>query len=298
MAVFDELERGGFSDTESRLARYIVDHAAEVTHGSIGQLAQATYTSNATIIRLCHKLGVSGFRELKVELAAALEKRRVARHEVDADYPFASTADTAEALARIAQLTKEAVDGAYAALDPGVVDEVARWIRTARNVYAFAHGDTQLTAEAFLNLLLKLGIHGTVAGRYGEEASVANAAEAGDVAFFVTYGGTLLDGSMARRVLPLLRERGCKTVLITAAPRPSLWIDRTISFPLRERVAGKMATFYSQACIRYVLNCLYAAVYALDYAGSTEVKNSADGVRTFGSAAAPRGASRRTLRTV
>lgn len=280
MAVLDQLERDGFSEVESRLAHYILEHADEVVHLTIAELARASFTSKATVVRLCHKLGLGGYRELKVELAAALERRRSARRDIDPDYPFGRDADTAEVVARIAQLTHEAVDAAYGALDVRTVHEVAQWIRQANTVFVFAQGDTQITSEGFLNLLLKLGVRGMLAGRRAEEVSVAHAAQPGDVALFVTYGGALLDEDATRRVLPVLRERGCRIVAVTAAPRDSVWVDRTVAFPQRERLLGKMATFYSQTCIRYILNCLYAAVFALDYAQSAAAKDSVDGVPT------------------
>ena len=281
MAVLEGLEaavRGGGSctDAEARIAAYALAHADEVIHASIADMAAATYSSNATIVRLCRKLGVSGFREFKIELASDLEKRRVARAHVDADYPVAPADRTADVLSSIAALTKEAVDAAYASVDPHDVDRAARFVRRARNVYLFAVGDSQITAESFLNLLVKIGVNGVVAGRHGEYGAVAHAARPGDVAFFISYSGGFLDRSVLRDVPATLRARRVATVLVSAAPEVPSWIDCALRFPMRERDAGKMATFYSQTCIRYLLNSVYAAVFALDYAGSLAAKSSLD----------------------
>ena len=77
MAVLEVLEReDGFTDIEADLARYICANADEVCRMTISDLAKASFTSNATIVRLCRKVGVKGYRDLRVELAADLEKRR------------------------------------------------------------------------------------------------------------------------------------------------------------------------------------------------------------------------------
>ena len=48
---------------------------------SINDLAKKTYTSNATIIRLCRKTGYSGYKALKVDL---IKEREVFVKEMEA----------------------------------------------------------------------------------------------------------------------------------------------------------------------------------------------------------------------
>lgn len=269
MAVLHALEHTqDFTETERSLAQYILAHPSEVAHGNITELAQRTYTSNATIIRLCRKLGLEGFRELRIELAADLEKRRGAQEIVDVNYPIEAREDAASIMAKISALTKEAVDDCYAAITPASLEAVANLIHRAQTVYLFATGDSQVSAEAFENMLVKIGIHCVVAERYGEQISVANSASAGDLALFISYRGIYLNNAEQKDIPRILKERGCATALISATEKP-FWIEHQISLPTREDKDGKrMATFYSQACIRYILNCLYSAVFSLDFASN------------------------------
>lgn len=58
MALIDKLERQqDLTEAERELALYILSHADEVTGMGISELAERSFTSNATIVRLCRKLG-------------------------------------------------------------------------------------------------------------------------------------------------------------------------------------------------------------------------------------------------
>ena len=53
-----------FTDIEKEVIQYILEHMEDVSTMNIGDLAKETYVSNATIIRICRKLGYEGFRQL------------------------------------------------------------------------------------------------------------------------------------------------------------------------------------------------------------------------------------------
>lgn len=55
-------------------------------------------------------------------------------------------------------------------------------------------------------------------------------------------------------------------------------IDLGITFPHHESEQANMATYYSQACIRYILNCVYAEVFALNYHQSAERKANVNAI--------------------
>lgn len=275
MSVLDELEReGDFTENEVALARYIRANADAVCTMSISELAKASYSSNAAIVRLCRKVGVSGFRDLRVALAADLERRRTQRSDVDVDAPFDAGASVHDVVSSMAALTKEAIDTCYASVKPYDVERVARAIAAGGHVFLFAHGDSEVSAISFANRLIKLGVHATIANLYGETSAVAHSVKAGDVVIIVSYrGGTAreLEG-----LIPLFKERRCKTVLVSSAKKP-LGIDLALRFPAREASHGTVATFYSQTCINFLLNCIYAELFALDFERSSQLKERAEG---------------------
>lgn len=66
-------EARGLTPTEAQLARTVLAMGERIQQTSIKELASASATSIATVHRLCKKLGLEGFKELKVELARAAD---------------------------------------------------------------------------------------------------------------------------------------------------------------------------------------------------------------------------------
>lgn len=58
------LERGeSLTRAEYRVLSHLTNHPLLVGNITVRELAQATFVSSATIMRLCHKLGFSGYSE-------------------------------------------------------------------------------------------------------------------------------------------------------------------------------------------------------------------------------------------
>lgn len=55
----------GFTNSEKAIAQFILDNPSKFQNLTSEELANKTYTSRATVIRLCKKLSTSGYREFQ-----------------------------------------------------------------------------------------------------------------------------------------------------------------------------------------------------------------------------------------
>lgn len=67
-------EMKNFTNHEKDVANYILTHMDEIPDISAGELAEASLTSKATVVRLSQKLGLSGYQELKLKLIAEVNQ--------------------------------------------------------------------------------------------------------------------------------------------------------------------------------------------------------------------------------
>lgn len=74
MAIFDKLP--DLSGVELKIYNYAISNADDVSYMSIQELAKKTYSSTASILRLCKKLDCSGFSEFKFKLKQSLAEER------------------------------------------------------------------------------------------------------------------------------------------------------------------------------------------------------------------------------
>lgn len=267
MAVIEHLRsKRDFTPSEIELADYILEHADSASRMGIAELAAAAYKSNATIIRLCRKVGSAGWRDFRVDFVADLERERRRARAVDPNAPFAGTPATTDIMNSIAALEREAIDDCYATVNPAAIEAFARAACASRRILYYALGDSYTTLYSFGGLMSKIGVECVAADQYRFRHEASFHATSSDVALIVTYTGDYLPE--LERQIRRLRERRCKIAVITSAARvdsPLAGFDFPIVLPRRENRFRKVATFYSQTCIRYVLNCVYSVAFSQDY---------------------------------
>ena len=267
MNVIDELQqKRDMTDTESAIADCILMHLDDVTQMTIGELSHQAHCSSSAIVRLCHKVGVSGYRELRIELARSLEHARANMFNVNPDRPFIEGSNTADITSSIAALTKQAIEATYASISTTQIRKAARLVLGARRIVYYALGDSMVSAEMFSTLLVKIGITCTSGFLRHDLGAIVQLLDARDLAIVITHSGNLLDSQ--GRLFDEVRARGVKMLVLTADTSVSqhmMGLDCLVELPQGETRAGRLATFYSQACIRYALNCIYAEAFATNY---------------------------------
>lgn len=272
MAILETLAQGhGFTKTERDIASYVLAHPDDVMSMSIGDLASASFTSPASIVRLCHKVGVDGYREFRIALASDLERARSSETDINPDTPFLENQGTREMMSSIASLKKLAIDQSYSSISTQAIQKAARLILAANRVALFAIGDSEISCEGFINLLLKIGVICYAANQHGDSRAVSTGLGPRDLAVFVTYSGTLM-GQMHEE-LRILRERRCKTIVISSdesLPDRIAGLDCFIRLPHGESLDGKIATFFAQSSIRYALESIYGECFLRNYRENIE----------------------------
>ena len=139
--ILDSLRNSAsFNETDRAIATYLLNHTGDLKTLTMAKLAQETYTSNATIIRFCKKLGLSGYRELIMQLIQEISGDYLLAATVDHNRPFGST-DSIEAIeGNLANLLKGVIDQTKIELDSAKLSIIAKAVLSAPRIYIFAKG--------------------------------------------------------------------------------------------------------------------------------------------------------------
>lgn len=262
MSVLDTLENiNNLTSVEKDVVLYILNHKDHIIDLNLSDLAQFTYTSNGTIIRLCRKLGMNGYKDFKIQFIKDLERRRKEKRNIDMSIPFEEQQSSEDIMKTMAELSKEAVDTCLETLSAAALEQAASYMLQARIIYLYATGDSLISTMAFANRLTKLNIHTVVASQYGETLTNTYNITKDDVALFVSYSGRNIAD---KRIMDVLHHCGCKKILITSLSDISGY-DCLIAFPNKESYHGKIATYYSQISINYILNCIFTMMFSKNY---------------------------------
>ena len=256
--ILDISQENKYTETEKEVIDYLMNHLDLLEELSINDLAKKTYTSNATIIRLCRKTGYSGYKALKVDLIKEREANKYIVESVDYTTPFQFNETTEEIMKNMFSLYQESIKQVYSSLDIDVLKSMAYEIIHKKRIFLFSYGDTQTTVINFTNKLVKVNIFPTLATQFGEERHISKRMNKDDYALIISYRGQ-------ERLLECVQtfdKNHVRIGLITANKKNVLmpYCDDLIVIPDCEK-KNRISTFYSQLAFQYVLSNLYAIIY-------------------------------------
>ena len=145
------------SPAEQRVARLVVADPADAARRTITDLATAAETSEATVIRFCRSVGMNGYPQLRIRLAAEAARRvePLDARVVGGDIP--PGADLAQIIATIAFNDARAVEETAEQLDPAVCERVVEAIGAAGRIDVYGAGASGFVASDFQQKLHRIG---------------------------------------------------------------------------------------------------------------------------------------------
>lgn len=265
-----------------RVADRILDDPERTSGETITELAQAAGTSETTVLRLCHELGVSGYRELRVALAAeaGLERGRVAEAHVGGD--IGRGADLDEIITAVTVTDQQAIADTARILDREAMAAAVAAVTGARRVDVFGVGASAVVA---LDLQQKLHRIGLIAYQWSDTHAALTAAallDERDVCIGISHTGGTKD---TVEVLEEARSNGATTVGLTSVPRSPLAdvADLLLVTSARETTFRSGATASRIAALS-VIDVLFVAVAQARYdsaVAALDATRSAVGIRRF-----------------
>ncbi|WP_192909501.1 MurR/RpiR family transcriptional regulator [Gandjariella thermophila] len=247
----------GLARAEQRVAKVVLDEPAAVAHRSITEVADAAGTSETTVTRFCKAIGVSGYPELRIALAADTA-RSAARSDRDLGGDITPSDDLRQVVAKVAFADARAVEETAEQLDAEVLGRVVDAVARAGRVDVYGVGASAFVAS---DLQQKLHRIGRVCFAWSDtHIALTSAAvlQPGDVAIGISHTGATVDTVEPLRVAA---ERGATTVALTNFPRSPISevADHVLTTAARETTfrSGAMASRIAQLT---VIDCLFIGV--------------------------------------
>lgn len=265
MLLIDKLRlQKDLTNTEKRIADYILRNLTTIPAINVADLAKDTYTSHSSVIRLAKKMGYEGFRDFRVAVSEVAHSELYRSNPVDANFPFLPQDSTKEIAKKIADLTINTVQRTYAQLDDTVLDETANLLAKAERIFLFAQGDSQIRARSFQNKLVKINKFLIIADEYADEDWNAASLTSKDCAIFITYRARV---PQYERMLKHFMNENITSILLTGNSRSNLipLATQSLVFTQEEMDFLKVSTFSSQVAFEYILDTLFSLLYAKEF---------------------------------
>lgn len=163
-----------FTDSEKVILEYILNNKEKVIKMSSNNLSEETFTSPATITRLCKKLGFTGFNELKFFI----------NNEINAAQKPIESSDNWTLLKDDIQQTLDFIEKVD-------FEKINQLIKKSKRIYAFGTSWGERHAlELFMRNFLAINVHIVLIPSITEFQWITNEITNEDLVFVVSYSGS------------------------------------------------------------------------------------------------------------
>lgn len=241
-----------FTNTEKKVADYILEHSKDVIFMSITDLADACNVGESSIFRFCKTMNLKGYQEFKIVLAHSTSS--------DEDNPQMTSKitmeDTIKELStKLLASNVSALNETYNLISKNDISNAVDCMIKANRVYFFGVGSSLLTAMEAKNKFMR--ITNKTEAPFDTHLQIMTAALMSDqdVAVLISYSGSTKDTiEVAKKV----KERGAKVIAITRFAKSPLtnYSDITLLCGAKEGPlqGGSLTAKISQL---YLLDLLY-----------------------------------------
>lgn len=249
--------------TERAIADKVLQLGEGVMAYSIKEFAAFVGVSVPSVHRFCKKVGLEGYKELKVEVARSAAARANVAH-VDVNFPFPAGSTSAEVTRRMRELYQATVDGTIALLDDAQMEHAAELAIRASVVDIYAQSHNTGPAQTFAYRLMSIGVPATA---YVDSEALVRCALMSDsthVAVCVSYSGR---APILPKILPILHSNGTPVVLVGTPEAAKLHpgLAAYLSLANQESLNDRITQFSSHLAVLFVLDVLYGSMVARTY---------------------------------
>lgn len=250
------LKYNSFTNTEKKVADYILENAEDVVYMSITDLAYACNVADSSVFRFCKSMDLRGYQEFKIALAHSISP--------DSETPHLSgevtMEDTIEELSsKILATNINALTETYNLIKEEDISRAIDSMIKADRFYFFGVGASLMTALEAKNKFMRITNKADcIIDSHLQIMSAALMTER-DVAILISYSGSTKD---TLEVAKVAKERGAMVICITRFAKSPLTNYANITLlcganegPLQ---GGSLSAKLSQL---YLLDLLYAEYF-------------------------------------
>ena len=189
---------------EKKVADFVLSNPKKVVDSNVSELAKQSGVSDATVVRMCHHIGYSGYYQFRITLARDLGKKQYG------DMVIPKSKDAVE---KVFQGYAENMLAIGKQIDTENMWNCVNLIKTCKTVHVIAIGNTNVLAQYMGFRLGRLGIRCT----YGLAAEYfmnhVNLASKEDILIAISKSGTSKPVILG---MELGKEKGLKMIAITS----------------------------------------------------------------------------------
>ena len=264
----NELKRmNKLTSTEQGIVNYILTNPEELEKISSRQLAELTYTSPATVVRICQKLGFSGYSEFKIKYLQEVNQTP-RMDQINRTNPITSEDSLHRIVNKVAALEITAIEQTKKGIDLDQLNRVSGLLNQATCIDFYAFDNNLHLAKNACSHFLYAGKQAVIHDSSNAQFMQAFASVEGHVAIIISRTG---ENPMLYRIANVLRERKIPLLVLTESRHSSLAkISTEHLYLYNVHRFTDMGTILFQTSVQYLFDLLFAILFSRNFENSVK----------------------------
>lgn len=256
-------------EAENEIRKFILKHPKEILDMTIYEVAEKTYTSPATVVRLCKRIEVKGFNKLKIELSSEVKSFDNLHLELLDTTSIQKEDDTSTIIDKITNIAIESIEETRLLLDQKNLQKAVSWISQSIIMDFYGVGASNIVAMDALYKFMRVGKTCACYSLYDRQYVQAVNSNANHIGLIFSYSGETKE---MIEIAGILQKNGTNVIAVTSSSSNTLnrLADINLTVSTRETVfrSGAMA---SRTSSLYIVDLLYAIYCSTDYDHASEM---------------------------
>ncbi len=259
------------SYTQQSVLTYMYKNPHEITKMTLKEIAAASYTSPATLVRLAKNLGYDGFEELRRDFIKEEEYNNRSFDSIDANIPFHGNDNYMRIASKLATLMKETADDTLSLIEFQDLKKAVNILLEAEKIHLTAISFPLLHGYNFQLKMRKIGKLVEIVDVLGEQLYADPIITPKDCALMISYSG---ETPLIRQMITLYKKKKIPIIGITSIGSSTLRNNASVclSITTHEKLYSKIAGFSNGTSIQLILDILYSCVFKENYSANLENK--------------------------
>lgn len=257
-------ENKDLSKNERILADYILKHPEDVLKMSSKDLGKVCFVSTATVYRLCDKLELSGFSDLKIKITSSLDDYRKSNENFNFDFPVNQFQTHYEIIQKIKEDYEQTLNLTANLFSLDQLRLIASAMKKAQIIDVYTSAGNINFALNFQFQMQEIGKQVNVPIDEYQQRLIAASSDENHLAIIITFGGRGILSDILPRILHKV-----KTPIVLISSYDYTFKDLDPDYQLYispyENHYKKISSFSTRLSILYILDVLYTCYFKLDY---------------------------------
>ena len=266
-------EKRDFTNNEKVISDYILENLNELSLLSAENLAKKSFTSKASVVRLCKKLKVKGYRDFQRKIEKELTEMYKIQGLLSKE-PVNTLTSYEEIVSIIPTLYERVIGDTKFNLNPEVMKKIIEKLKKSKKIEIYGVGISHTISKLTSFKFMTLGIESEAHDGINEHYVISSRKGKDDLALIISLSG---NNPYMMKIAKYLKERGVYVVVI--GNKISEDIKKVCSEYVEIHAPNYILSFEMLSVftgINYVLDIFYTSLLVENYYKNIETSIEVD----------------------